>query len=205
LEAWFEQTSANLISNQRGEIGDAVPRREVVIVPGPVRHWFGGLGKFQIISDVKGSRPVIRDGHEPRKIDRACHTNEPNVRGATVSVITVLDRLQDGRAARNRAVLDLLPVGAMIAGDRQVVEIVLGRVKEAPPIEHEPIDDGAAIQLSAERVQNQAGIDGEGLKGTLVDLECVAALENRHSCLDLRVQGHRQAPDLNCDKVAGNE
>ena len=122
-----------------------MPCREVIIVPDPVLHRFGGLGVLQIISHAKGSRTVLWNCNEPRKIDRARHTNESNVRGTTVCFITVPDRLEDGRAAWNRAILDFLPVGAMISGDRQVVKIVPGQVEEASPVEHEPVNNRAAV------------------------------------------------------------
>ncbi len=129
LGGGFEQPGANLIGDERRQIGDAVPRREVVIVAVPVCHRDGGLGEFQIIPDAKGSRPIVRDGNQPRKIDRACHTNEPEIGGATVRFIPILDRLEDGGAAVDRAALDLLPIGTVITDDRQVIEVVPGRVE----------------------------------------------------------------------------
>ena len=145
LKGGLQKTGTNLIGDERGQIGDAVPRREVVIGAVPVCHRDGGLREFQIIPDAKDSRPIVRDGNQPREVDRACHTNEPEIGGATVRFIPVLYRLEDGGAAGDRAVLDFLAIGTVIAGNRQVLKVVPCGIEEAAPVENQPIDNSAAV------------------------------------------------------------
>jgi hypothetical protein len=50
-----------------------------------------------------------------------------------------------------------------------------------------------------------ARVDGEGLESALDHLEGVGALKIGHAGLDFWIDIVRQAADLNCDKVMGDE
>ncbi len=73
------------------------------------------------------------------------------------------------------------------------------------PIEHQAIDNGAAVALCANCVKNQASISGQGLKSTLDNLKRMGALKNRHAWLNLWVHRCQQATRLNCDKNVRNK
>ncbi len=72
-----------------------------------------------------------------------------------------------------------------IAGDGSVVDLAAGRIvegqdqevreveptciKQVMPIKHEPFGDGAAVQASAKRVEDEAHVNREKCQGTYVE------------------------------------
>ncbi len=93
----------------------------------------------------------------------------------------------------------------MEGDNHKIKEVVPFRIKEAVPVKHQAVNNGAAVKLGANRTKNQTSINGKGLKSTLDNLESVSALKNRHARLNLWVHGCRQVTHLNCDKITRNK
>jgi hypothetical protein len=70
-------------------------------------------------------------------------------------------------------------------------------IEATTPVEHEAVDDGTAVELSAEGVEEDARVDRDELDGTASDLKCVNTLEDGHCRVDLGVNIRRVATNLN--------
>ncbi len=79
----------------------------------------------------------------------------------------------------------------MEGDNHKIAEVVPCRIKEAAPVKHQAVNNGAAVKLGANRTKNQPSINRKGLKSTLDDLESMSALRNRHARFNLWVHRHQ--------------
>ncbi len=99
----------------------------------------------------------------------------------------VLNGHKNGRITSVSCALDLRAGKIMERDDCKIAKVVPSRIKEASPVKHQAIDNGATIELGAKCVEDQPGINWKGLKSTLDELECMRALKNRHAWFNLWV------------------
>ncbi len=69
LKAGLENERANVVAAERGEIGSAVPRRELICRAGAVRHSDGRLRELNVEPHAQNDRAVGRQANEAGEVD----------------------------------------------------------------------------------------------------------------------------------------
>jgi hypothetical protein len=106
---------------------------------------------------------------------------------------------EQGRFHGNGDVIDHNASWIMEGGYREVAEVKPGGVKEVAPVMHQAVDNGAAVELIAHRIEEQMHVGRQGFEGALGNLKGMCTFKNRHAWLDLGVQGCGEVP--NCTKT----
>jgi len=81
--------------------------------------------------------------------------------------------------------------------NREVGEIPPVIIKATAPVEHRAVDDGTAVELGAEGIEEDTHVDGDELDGTASNLKRVGTREDGHRRVDLGVNIRRVATNLN--------
>ncbi len=163
--------SADLLAGHGGEVGHAMPHSQIVGNINFVDHDDGCLRELNVEAHAERRWPVIRPGDEAAEIDGARYMHKAYVLLTAQIEWTVDHREEQSRIHGNGCVIDHSAGWIMEAGFREVSEVKPVGVKEAVPVMHLAIDDGAAVELSAHSIKEQTLVNGQGFKGTFWQLE----------------------------------
>ena len=119
---------------------------------------------------------------------------------ATERKHAILGGERNGWIAGNSCVIDLHTGGVMEQDDGKVPEVEPCFVKSATPVVDEPSNNRAAVQLHANRIEDDSSVDWKGLEGVFHNLEGASMLKDRHAGVDLGINRCRQITHLGGDK-----
>ena len=150
-------------------------------------HSHRHLGLFDVEAHVKHGWTRVDDREEGGEVQRTEDADEVDVFLAAVRDGTVLDKEEDVGITRDGGIINLCACRVVKRLDREVGEIPPVIIEVTAPVEHEAVDNGTAVELSAEGVEEDARVNGDELDGTASNLKRVGALEDGHRHVDLGV------------------
>ena len=145
------------------------------------------LRQLDVEAHAKDRRARIGDREEGGEVQRADDADEAYVLLATVRDGSVLNGEKDARVGGGARVVDHRARGVVEGLNGEVGEVRPVIVEATTPVEHQAVDDGAAVELGAKGVEEDTRVHGEKLEGAARDLERMGALEDRHRRVDLGV------------------
>jgi hypothetical protein len=202
-QTWLKDGRANLCAREGAEISSAKPAGEIVVPPDAIDHHARRLGELNVEGNPQHGRSPNRN--QPRVINGARYAHVANILMAAGWQWAVNHWQEKAWIASNRGVLDDCAGRVMEGLDDQVAKIIPCFVEEATEIEHGAINDGIAVQLRPNCLQDEVHIDGKRFERALNHLVCVGQLINGHCGLDLGVHACGHASDLDRHKFTGDK
>ena len=139
---------------------------------------------------MKHGRTRVDDREEGGEVQQTEDTDKADVFLAAVCNGTVLDREEDVGITRDGGII-------VKRLDCEVGKIPPVIIKATAPVKQQAVNDGTAVEMGAEGVEEGVRVDGDELDGTARDLKHVSALKDGHCCVDLGVNMCRVATNLN--------